>query len=203
MVDALEEMGENVLVILPKKYTLPSFTLTKSTGQVRQHVTPKEREFLDNLISAGKAYIVPPSLLDDYYWMYASVSSQGDRWTSADQYIQPDNAEGRWAGIRPMLVSNDQMRDHKLSLLEPRLFRRWYSNFIVNFTFSAFVGDTCVDKEIGFSTADFYSREIQGNVTHSEDGVEMGTAWHFPISDWGQNESFCIRIPSKPVADPS
>ena len=88
------------------------------------------------------------------------------------------------------------MRDHKLALLEPRLFRRWYSNFMVNFTFSAFVGEQCLDKEIGFRTADFYSREIQGNITLDEETrEESGTAWHFPVSDWEANQSFCIRIP--------
>eukprot|EP00934_Nitzschia_sp_Nitz4_P005014 Nitzschia sp. Nitz4//scaffold205_size38804//16476//16799//NITZ4_007643-RA/size38804-exonerate_protein2genome-gene-0.42-mRNA-1//-1//CDS//3329541510//5004//frame0 len=95
-----------------------------------------------------------------------------------------------------MLISNDKLRDHKLALLEPRLFRRWYSNFIINFTFSAFVGDKCVDNEIGFNTADFYSREIQGNDTLDATGTKTGTAWHFPVSDWEENESFCIRIPT-------
>lgn len=92
-----------------------------------------------------------------------------------------------------MLISNDKMRDHKLSLLEPRLFRRWYSNFIVNFTFSAFVRDQSVDNDIGFSTADFYSREIQAN--RSDDS--QNTVWHFPVSDWDENESFCVRLPAK------
>jgi len=122
--------------------------------------------------------------------MYASVSGQ-------ETYITPENGEGRWPGVRPMLISNDKMRDHKLSLLEPRLFRRWYSNFIVNFTFSAFVGEECDDKEIGFKTADFYSREIQGNISLDDTGKNLGTVWHFPVSDWEDNESFCIRIPSK------
>lgn len=123
--------------------------------------------------------------------MYASVSSQSKSTNGQETYISPGNADGRWPGVRPMLISNDQMRDHKLSLLEPRLFRRWFSNFIVNFTFSAFVGEECDDKEIGFGTADFYSREIQGNP--AMDGT--GTTWHFPVSDWEENESFCIRIP--------
>jgi hypothetical protein len=143
------------------------------------------------LIESGKAYAVPFGCLDDYYWMYASVSSQSKSTNGQETYISPGNADGRWPGVRPMLISNDQMRDHKLSLLEPRLFRRWFSNFIVNFTFSAFVGEECDDKEIGFRTADFYSREIQGNP--AMDGT--GTTWHFPVSDWEENESFCIRIP--------
>jgi hypothetical protein len=121
--------------------------------------------------------------------MYASVSMQ-------EEYVPPGNAEGRWPGTRPMLVSNDKLRDHKLSLLEPRLFRRWFSNFMVNFTFSAFVGGESGDHEIGFRTADFYSREIQCNPSLNENGEVVGTAWHFPISDWKENECLCIRIPA-------
>ena len=195
VLDTLEKMGENVLVILPYKYTQNSFILSKPSGTVRQRLSSKEKAIRDKLISSGKIYAVPVGCLDDYYWMYASVSSQNSTGKYEELYVPLENAEGRWPGNRPMLVSNDKMRDHKLSLLEPRLFRRWYSNFIVNFTFCAFVGEECVDKEIGFSTADFYSREIQGNEVVDEAGVTRGTIWHFPVSDWDDNESFCVRIP--------
>lgn len=194
VVETLERMGENVLVTIPKKYTQDKFTVQKATGPLRQILTIKEKKIRDQLQSTGKLLIVPPSYLDDYYWMYASVAGQGNKFTVDEQYIQPNNADERWPGIRPMLISNDKMRDHKLSLLEPRLFRRWYSNFMVNYTFSAFVGDKCPEKEIGFRTADFYSREIQGNQV-SKAGTVCGTAWHFPVSDWEGNESFCVRIP--------
>ena len=192
--NTLEEMGENVLVILPFKYSRDSFFIPRASGSVRQTLTPKEKTIRDQLVSSGRTYIVPPGCLDDYYWMYASVSSQNGL-KDDELYVPPGNDEGRWPGIRPMLISNDKMRDHKLFLLEPRLFRRWYSNFIVNFTFSAFVGDECIDKEIGFRTADFYSREIQGNPTTNDKGEESGMAWHFPVADWNDDETFCIRIP--------
>ena len=55
--------------------------------------------------------------------MYASVSGQGEKFPSEQQYIPPDNDEGRWPGIRPMLVSNDKMSDRKLSLLDQALAR--------------------------------------------------------------------------------
>jgi hypothetical protein len=153
--------------------------------------------------------------------MLASVSDQkvarGDR----DMDVQPDDESGRWPGMRPMLVTNDQMRDHKLELLAPRLFRRWYSCHIVNYSFTAFVDDECVDNEISFSTADFFryvrevngfnvflciltfsfparcSREIQGNSTSDSDGKYCGMAWHFPVSDWEMHERLCIRLPSQ------
>jgi hypothetical protein len=183
VVDALENMGENVLVVLPKKYTYDRFPIQKANQMVKQTLTAKEKEIRDELIAEGKACVVPVGSLDDYYWMYASVSMD-------EEFVPPDNPEGRWPGNRPMLVSNDKLRDHKMSLLEPRLFRRWYSNFLVNFTFSAFVNDECMDKEIGFKTADFYSREIQGNPTNGN-----GTSWHLPVRDWDENESLCIRVP--------
>jgi hypothetical protein len=188
--DALEDMGENVLVILPSKYIQDSFVLNKMTRSVKQKLSVQERAIRDDLIASGKAYTVPPGCLDDYYWMYASVVMDED-------YVEPGNAQGRWPGTRPMLISNDKMRDHKMSLLEPRLFRRWYSNFLVNLTFSAFVGDECVDREIGFRTADFYSREIQGNKVLDDEGKDCGTVWHFPVTDWDDNESLCIRIPTQ------
>ena len=196
MVDALENMNENVLVMLPEKYSMDFFTLSSAAGSVRQRLSRKEKRIRNELVASGKIYIVNAGCLDDYYWMTASVSEQGKATgNKEDRFVEPGNPDGRWPGIRPMLITNDKMRDHKLELLEPRLFRRWYSNFIVNFTFSAFVGDQCVDKEIGFRTADFYSREIQGNETLGEDGRALGIAWHFPVSDWEANECFCIRIP--------
>lgn len=82
------------------------------------------------------------------------------------------------------------MRDHQIEMLEPMLFRRWFSNYIVNYNFAPFVnGRSAHHSEIGFSPADFFSREIQGN--KDEDGSMI---WHFPIA--GEDcEWFCIRIP--------
>jgi hypothetical protein len=121
--------------------------------------------------------------------MLASVSDQTSSRRDLDLDVHIENDCGRWPGARPMLISNDQMRDHKLGLLEPRLFRRWYSCYIVNYNFTAFVGKESVDREIGFSTADFFSREIQSNKT------DAGTVWHIPVSDWKLDDRFCIRIP--------
>lgn len=184
VVEALENMGERVLVVLPKKYTYDTFTTQVVGRSAKQTLSPAERDIRDDLFNGGKVCTVPVGSLDDYFWMFASVSMN-------EEFVPPDNSEGRWPGNRPMLISNDKLRDHKMSLLEPRLFRRWYSNFLVNFTFSAFVNDECVDREIGFRTADFYSREIQGN------SDENGTIWHFPVGDWDENESLCLRIPHK------
>lgn len=98
-------------------------------------------------------------------------------------------------GIRPILVSNDQMRDHKLELLEPKLFRRWFSTHIVTFTISHFEEDEWEDRAIRFAPADSFSCEIQGNPIVRQ-GM-AGTAWHLPVAEWEPRSSrFCIAIAS-------
>ena len=193
MVKALEYMGETPLVILPQKYSQEKFYIRQ--GYV-QKLTSEELDIVKNLTETGQLYIVPQRCLDDYYWMLASVSNQTTSRKGLPLDIHPDNKHGRWPGLRPMLITNDRMRDHKLELLEPRLFRRWYSSHIIKYNFSPFIEDTSEERDITFSTADFFSREIQGNPT-PEVGFENGggTAWHFPVSDWDLDDRFCIRIP--------
>lgn len=192
--ETLESLGENVLVVLPSKYTRKYFYTTIGTGGSagprKQVLTKEEAAILDNLIGSGKTFLVKPGFLDDYYWILASCSNQTKSRNGQDIHVEPGNEEGRWPGARPIIVSNDQMRDHKLDMLEPKLFRRWYSNFMVNYNFTGFVGRECLDAEIGFSSADFFSREIQGNK-----GSSGAMVWHFPLADT-EDEWLCLRVPA-------
>ena len=129
--------------------------------------------------------------LDDFYWIVSTVSSQSVSRQGKDISVPSGNSQGRWPGTRPVIITNDQMRDHQLDLLDPFLFRRWFSNYIVNYNFAAFVGGVCTHPYIGFTPADFFSKEIQG----SKNG-DGSTTWHFPISNT-ENEWFCSRIPTK------
>lgn len=105
-------------------------------------------------------------------------------------------SNGRFPGLRPMLVTNDQMRDHRWDLLEPRLFRRWCSCHIVNYSFSEFVEDEWAGREVDFCAADFFSNEIQGNPAQAcEIDSATGLAWHFPVSGWDEHDRLCIRLP--------
>jgi len=193
MVTTLERMGENPLVIIPQKYTQRKFHLRQ--GYV-QELTDEQMEIIKDLENNGKLYEVPHRCLDDYYWMLSSVSPQTKTRNGAILDVLPDNESGRFPGTRPILISNDQMRDHKLELLEPKLFRRWVSSHIVNYHFTPFLNDLKEDREIEFSPADFTSREIQGNPCGCSDDIGDGAiAWHFPVSDWDKNDRFCIRIP--------
>lgn len=195
---ALEELGETVLIVLPSKYGKPHFTVSTnaagSTSERRQQRLNKdERAIQRRLIARGLVYFVPTGYLDDFYWIIASLSPQSKARTQGNSTLEvgPNDPSGRWPGIRPVLITNDQMRDHQVEMLEPLLFRRWFSNNIVNYNFAAFCqGVSPGGNRIGFGPADFFSREIQGNpcdATHS-------TVWHFPLEDKA-DEWFCLRIP--------
>ncbi|KAL9189460.1 hypothetical protein ACHAXT_009135 [Thalassiosira profunda] len=196
MIDTLEERGEKPLVVLPYKYGWRQFYSTK---REQQTLDGAEMQIMKDLNESGKLYRVPPRCLDDFYWMVASVSDQTASRKGRDLSVPSDDPGGRFPGARPMLISNDQMRDHKLELLEPRLFRRWYGCHIVNYNFTAFVMGESVDgNEIGFSPADFFSREIQGNPCPADEESEWdGQAWHFPVNDFDLDERFVVRIPTK------
>jgi hypothetical protein len=139
-------------------------------------------------------YTVPSKCLDDYYWMIASVSNQTVASRSEDNihHVSTKDSEGRFPGLRPMLITNDQMRDHKLELLKPRLFRRWSNGHIVNYNFTVFNETEWKEREVQFTPADFFSREIQSNPIP---GLEDSPAWHFPVIEWKSNERLCICIP--------
>ena len=200
LVDTLEERGENPLVVIPNKYGYNEFYSSK---REHQRLDQTERAIMKDLLESGKLYKVPPRCLDDFYWMLASVSDQTASRKGQDLSVSNDDPNGRFPGTRPMLITNDQMRDHKLELLEQRLFRRWYGCHIVNYNFTAFVmGESVANNEVGFSPADFFSREIQGNQCpidpdQGEEADWRGHAWHFPVSDWDLDERFVIRIPAK------
>lgn len=194
MVKSLKEMGEYPLVIMPQKYTQRKFHLRQ--GYV-QELPQAQMDIIENLENEGIFYKVPPRCLDDYYWMLSSVSNQTASRDGIDLDVSTAGTTGkRWPGTRPILLSNDQMRDHKLELLEPRLFRRWVSSHIVNYHFPPFLNDVDEDRNISFTPADSISCEIQGNPTPTCDGNEDDVlAWHFPVKDWPKGDRFCIRIP--------
>ena len=153
-------------------------------------------DILEDLDKSGKLYTVPHRCLDDYYWMLSSVSNQKQSKGSTNLDVDTDNEEGRWPGTRPMLLTNDQMRDHKLELLEPRLFRRWVSSHIVNYHFPPFLNNAAEEREITFTPADCISREIQGNLSNNNGlNDQNAMAWHFPVKDWDNADRFCVRIP--------
>ena len=140
--------------------------------------------------------MVPPGCHDDYFWLLASVSEQSSCQADSLECTLPNNRV-QWAGNRPVVVTNDLIRDHQeFQFLPPRLFNRWYSGTIMNYNFTGFVGDVCVDPEIAFTPADLYSREIQGNSAESDGTTGASLTWHFPVQDWDTTGWFCVRLPT-------
>lgn len=186
VVDKLEQMGEIPLVIMPQKYVAPKFWLS-SVG-FTQALSEHELEIMTKLLDTKKMYVVPTSCLDDYYWMLGSVTEQ-----KANQNLQvaADDDSGRFPGLRPILVTNDQMRDHRLSLLEPRLFRRWTSSHIVNYDIKTYENDEWEERHVSLFPADLFSREIQSNIAER---FGNSTAWHFPVSEWPEPDRMCVAF---------
>lgn len=186
MVEHLENLGERPLVIMPHKYCQKSFHVTTINDE--QHLSDRERQLIVDLKEKDQLYIVPEWCLDDYYWMIASVVVKSE--VSANQACLP--------GLRPLLITNDKMRDHHMSLLEPRLFRRWTSCHIVRYDFEPYEGDEWVEeRKVLLEHADFFSHEIQGNVA-----LNGATAWHIPVAEWSEefpHDRFCISIGGKKV----
>lgn len=153
---------------------------------------------MHRLKKSGKLYVVPQGCLDDYFWMLASLSGQSSCEARHAEGSLSGGATRRWPGSRPCVITNDQVRDHQqFELLEPKLFNRWYSSTIVNYNFTGFVKNDVVDRDVVFSPADLYSREMQRNVTPSTCGnTTDACCWHFPVDGWSSSDWFCIRLPS-------
>ena len=189
IVEELERMGEKPLVTMPQKYIGSSFHLRKHGQQ--QHLAEKDLAYIEKLQQDQKMYVVPQLCLDDYYWILASVSNQTVSRQGQDLRVAASSDNERFPGVRPILVTNDQMRDHKLELLEPREFRRWCSCHIVNYSILKSDSDEWGRREVRLFPADFFSREIQVN-PWAED--EERLAWHFPVTEWDGPDRFLISI---------
>lgn len=189
MVEHLERLGERPLVTMPSKYCQPSFYVASIGSE--QVLSERDLQVIADLKAKGQFYTVPEWCLDDYYWMIASV-------VAPSTSVAADKEEGGvLPGLRPLLITNDQMRDHKLALLEPRLFRRWTSCHIVRYNFSSYEGDEWqANRQILLEHADSFSREVQGNAVPSN-GDAKTLVWHIPVSEWSEdypNDRFCICV---------
>ena len=134
--------------------------------------------------------------------MLASVSNQTTSTEGRNIDVLPDNPNGKYPGLCPMVITNDKMRDHRMELLEERSFRRWCTSHIVNYNFTEFVENAREERTISFRAADLFSDEKQGNavVDGGDRGNNIMMAWHFPVSEWDDTERFCLRLPAAPCS---
>ncbi|XP_075494992.1 proteinaceous RNase P 1, chloroplastic/mitochondrial-like isoform X1 [Primulina tabacum] len=82
-----------------KKLPLVILHQSRMTGGPAQH--PNNKKLLESWKRAGALYATPLGSNDDWYWLYAAVSS------------------------KCLLVTNDEMRDHLFELLGNSFFPRW------------------------------------------------------------------------------
>eukprot|EP00522_Entomoneis_paludosa_P013426 CAMPEP_0172461178 /NCGR_PEP_ID=MMETSP1065-20121228/39579_1 /TAXON_ID=265537 /ORGANISM="Amphiprora paludosa, Strain CCMP125" /LENGTH=761 /DNA_ID=CAMNT_0013216419 /DNA_START=39 /DNA_END=2324 /DNA_ORIENTATION=- len=192
MVDKLEQMGERPLVIMPRKYASRKFHL-RLRGMV-QVLDETSENAMNDLLESGKLFVVPSFCFDDYYWMIASVANQrGISRTSSSLQMDTNEERQRLSGLRPILITNDQMRDHRLALLDPRPFRRWTSCHIVNYHVEA-----CDDHEkwnperrVSLFPPSTFSREIQCNKIPAASDRNV---WHFPVTGWDEPDRLCVSL---------
>ncbi|XP_016503390.1 proteinaceous RNase P 1, chloroplastic/mitochondrial [Nicotiana tabacum] len=102
----------NKLRQMSKSKKLPLVILHKSraTGGPAQH--PNNKQLLESWKKAGALYATPHGSNDDWYWLYAAVSSKG------------------------LLLTNDEMRDHLFQLLGTSFFPRWKEKHQIRMTAS-------------------------------------------------------------------
>lgn len=86
-------------IISSKKLPLVILHQSRVTGGPAQH--PNNKKLLESWKRAGALYATPLGSNDDWYWLYAAVSS------------------------KCLLVTNDEMRDHLFELLGNSFFPRW------------------------------------------------------------------------------
>ncbi|XP_060216538.1 proteinaceous RNase P 1, chloroplastic/mitochondrial [Lycium barbarum] len=93
-----------------KKLPLVILHKNRATGGPAQH--PNNKKLLESWKKAGALYATPHGSNDDWYWLYAAVSSKG------------------------LLLTNDEMRDHLFQLLGTSFFPRWKEKHQIRMTAS-------------------------------------------------------------------
>lgn len=104
VVNKLRQMSES------KKLPLIILHKSRTTGGPAQH--PNNKKLLESWKKAGALYATPHGSNDDWYWLYAAVSSKG------------------------LLLTNDEMRDHLFQLLGTSFFPRWKEKHQIRMTVS-------------------------------------------------------------------
>ena len=102
-------------------------------------------------------YQTPHRMNDDWFWLYAAVYSS--------QFVR-----------QPLVITNDQMRDHHFQMLSQRCFLKWRERHVVRFGFSNLY-DFRVPPTFWFPLP--YSTQIQ----------DSASSWHFPVSQRNQQDT--------------
>ena len=177
---------------------------------VRYNLTKECYDIFKSWVDKGMVYSVPRGIDDDWFWLFASVVSstnETDSHTNNNNNDSNSNNTGFTTGngndnsskhesSAAYVVTNDGMRDHKISFLEPKYFQRWRSTQTIQFDISRPIPDNFpVNKliwpKLKFWEPGLHSREMQKHVGIS--GLNRNR-WHIPSTD--QNAWLCMDITS-------
>lgn len=100
----------NQLYQLSPTKRLPLVILHRSRVNGGPALQPNNKKLLESWKNAGALYVTPPGSNDDWYWLFAAVSS------------------------KCLLVTNDEMRDHLFQLLGTSFFPRWKEKHQIRMT---------------------------------------------------------------------
>ena len=193
--DALHAQGKRVLLLLPHHYIQDEIPNHTSSSEEWTRVEPSDRALLDAWRSEGKLFVCASGLYDDWYWMFASVSS------SQHGGGDDDSSPG------PIVVTNDAMRDHWSELLPRRDFVRWRTSQIVPFSleFSEAAAERAVDAPSRGTTIDgeacsAATEDVPAPCVrvaqlppYSSEPQRLGARWHIPIPDDADEEGRVAR----------
>ncbi|PWA78661.1 proteinaceous RNase P 1 [Artemisia annua] len=99
---------------------LPLVILHSGRVKGQQNWNQKNRMALQHWKESGALYVTPQGSNDDWYWLYAAISS------------------------KCLLVTNDEMRDHLFELLGTSFFPRWKEKHQVWYPYSCYLS-ICID----------------------------------------------------------
>jgi hypothetical protein len=154
---------------MPQRYLadgrVPNHTLWRArTGKVERWSTVSEDDaaLIQSWREAGALWPTPDHAFDDWYWMYATVV-----------------LGRRMDGVRPLVVTNDEMRDHafRLATVDPalsRTLRKWKERHVLRCAFShaALLGSKLPMPTIALEPPPPVAHEIHAD--------ERGERWHMP-----------------------
>eukprot|EP00981_Chlorochromonas_danica_P001533 scaffold334_cov173-Ochromonas_danica.AAC.9 len=169
LVRHLEAQGKRVLVIIPACYTPKNGVSVPNSirhYKKREVLAEEDQAIIARLTVDNIMYAVPPGAYDDWYWMMASLMAP--------------------AGKQSFVVTNDLMRDHRLSFLAPKPFLRWRASQIVYYGFFYTPTDT--------TTATSESKVTEINIVENQGDVQNSTKTHVTDNSSNINDIITARI---------
>ncbi|KAK3284625.1 hypothetical protein CYMTET_7728 [Cymbomonas tetramitiformis] len=192
---------DEILLLMPKKYlndgACQEAKPPRPNLSPRVEVAQEDLDLVQRWRDKGVLEAVPYGADDDWWWLLSCVSdslTQGFEVVDDSTSVIPSHSQHL-----PMCITNDNMRDHRLYILESRSFTRFKASQLVRFDIMERLvsaqpedenkqyeekeeaSDECMGAEspatqghyVVLTPPPLFSREIQTNMDQ--------TVWHLPI----------------------